>query len=114
MLCYSPNEHTGTDYRITSRTPTGQTTRPRSLAMVQPKESPARNPRFVPPPRKPSPEQVAKVTSLFAKPTPRNKSAGPMLTSEDFIAAGGVIEKLPPGASSRKPSSFADEDTFTL
>ena len=112
VLCYSPNAHTGTDYRITSRTPTGQTTRPRSLAMVQPKESPARNPRFVPPPRKPSPEQVAQLTSLFAKPAPRNNATGPMPTSEDFIAAGGVIQILPPGASSRKPHIFADDDNF--
>jgi hypothetical protein len=112
LLRYKPNAHTGIDFRVTTRTPTGKTTRPAILASVQPKASPAR--KAVPPPRKPSPEQVAKVTSLFAKPTPRNRSAGPMLTSEDFIAAGGVIEKLPPGASSRKPHIFADEDTFTL
>lgn len=112
VLRYQPNAHTGSDYRYTSRTPTGQSTRAPSLAQVQPKESPVRKARFIPPPTKPTAEQVAQLTSLFAKPAPRNNATGPMPTSEDFIAAGGVIQILPPGASSRKPHIFADDDNF--
>ena len=113
-LRYSPNAHTGSDYRVTARTPTGQSTRPPSHARVQPKSAPAR--KATPPaPPKPSAEQVAQLSSMFVKPSPRAKQVGGNETVDDFIARGGVIQRLAPGECSRPLASYAaGEDAFPL
>lgn len=103
LLRYKPNQHTGIDFRVTTRTATGQSSRPPSHATVQPKTAPA----------KPSAHQLAHVARSCKKPALRNPPSGSAQTVEEFVAKGGVIQYLAPGECSRPLASFAQaEDTF--
>lgn len=104
LLRYKPNAHTGIDFRVTTRTPTGQSARPESHARVQPKSAPA----------KPSAQQAAHITSLFDKPTPRIRATDQGETVEAFCARGGVIQRLAPGECTRRLASYAADDNFPL